>query len=316
MSTEIKTTVAPEEIARVKGLGFLWDKTTEDCFNARVITRNGKITAEEMTAIANAARLFGSGEVAMTSRMTVEIQKIPYACIDPLCAYLAEFGLETGGTGPKVRPVVSCKGTTCHFGLIDTFSLSEEIHERFYRGYHQVKLPHKFKIAVGGCPNNCVKPDLNDLGIIGQLVPVPDYDKCRGCKVCAVEKACPMKACQMKDGRVMIDTDVCNNCGRCREKCPFGVFEEYTSGYRVYIGGRWGKKGSRGIPLSCVLTSREEVLDLVEKTILFFKRDGVAGERLADTVSRIGFDRVEALLLSDELMEQKEAILAASLQTK
>ena len=30
---------------------------------------------------------------------------------------------------------------------------------------------HKFKIAVGGCPNNCVKPDLNDLGIIGQMVP-------------------------------------------------------------------------------------------------------------------------------------------------
>ena len=32
-------------------------------------------------------------------------------------------------------------------------------------------LPHKFKIAVGGCPNNCVKPDLNDLGIVGQRVP-------------------------------------------------------------------------------------------------------------------------------------------------
>jgi sulfite reductase beta subunit-like hemoprotein len=23
-------------------------------------------------------------------------------------------------------------------------------------------LLHKFKIALGGCPNNCVKPDLND----------------------------------------------------------------------------------------------------------------------------------------------------------
>ena len=39
-------------------------------------------------------------------------------------------------------------------------SRREEIHERFYHGYREVKLPHKFKIAVGGCPNNCVKPDL------------------------------------------------------------------------------------------------------------------------------------------------------------
>ena len=42
---------------------------------------------------------------------------------------------EMGGTGSKVRPVVSCKGTTCQYGLIDTFALSEEIHERFFHGY-------------------------------------------------------------------------------------------------------------------------------------------------------------------------------------
>ena len=45
--------------------------------------------------------------------------------------------------------MVSCKGTTCQYGLIDTFALSEEIHERFYKGFYDVKLPHKFKIAVG-----------------------------------------------------------------------------------------------------------------------------------------------------------------------
>ena len=162
----INCTVSPEDIARVKGLGFLRDKLTPDCFNARVITRNGKITAAEAKAIAEAAEKFGNGELAMTSRLSIELQRIPYENIEPLIAFLAEHGLEIGGTGPKVRPVVSCKGTTCSYGLIDTFALSEAIHERFYKGYHDVKLPHKFKIAVGGCPNNCVKPDINDLGII------------------------------------------------------------------------------------------------------------------------------------------------------
>lgn len=162
--------VSPEEETRVKALGFLRDKTTLDKFNGRVITRNGKITADEARTIAEAAEMFGSGEVTMTSRLTMEIQGVPFDNIEPLREYLMQAGLETGGTGSKVRPVVSCKGTTCQYGLIDTFGLSEEIHERFFHGYANVKLPHKFKIAVGGCPNNCVKPDLNDLGIIGQRI--------------------------------------------------------------------------------------------------------------------------------------------------
>ncbi|MBQ8027517.1 MAG: pyridine nucleotide-disulfide oxidoreductase, partial [Clostridia bacterium] len=190
----VKSTVASDEIKRVKGLGFLRNKLTEDKFNCRVLTRNGKLTAERAHNIIEAAEKFGSGEIALTSRMTVEIQGIPYSNIDEFCKFLDEAEIQYGGTGPRVRPVVSCKGTTCTFGLIDTFALADEIHEKFYTGMHDVKLPHKFKIAVGGCPNNCVKPDLNDIGIIGQLEPYFDADKCRSCKVCQVEKACPIKA--------------------------------------------------------------------------------------------------------------------------
>lgn len=286
-----------DDIKRVKGLGFLRDKRYPDVFNGRVITRNGKITSDQAIDIAQAAKKFGSGEVSMTTRQTIEIQGIPYANIDPLIEYLADRGLMVGGTGPKVRPIVSCKGTTCVFGLIDTYSLSEKIHNRFYVGYHDVVLPHKFKIAVGGCPNNCVKPDLNDLGIIGQRTVKVDYEKCRGCKVCQIEKNCPIKSAKMVDGKICIDEE-CNNCGRCAEKCPFGAFEDYADCYRVYIGGRWGKKTAMGRPVGKLFTSEEEVLDFIEKAILFFKEEGIAGERFADTINRIGFEEAEKKLLS------------------
>ena len=290
--------IPAEEITRVKGLGFLMDKRTGNTFNGRVITRNGKITSKEMAVIAEAAKRFGSGEVTMTARLTVEIQGVPFDNIEPLRDYLREqAGLETGGTGAKVRPVVSCKGTTCQYGLIDTFELSEEIHERFYKGWHDVKLPHKFKIAVGGCPNNCVKPDLNDVGIIGQRVPKIDYDKCKGCKVCQIEKACPIKVAHLEDGKIVVPEEQCNHCGRCIGKCPFHAFEEYTNGYRVYIGGRWGKKVAQGRFLNRVFTDRGEVLDVVEKAIVLFRDQGIAGERFADTVERLGFETVEAQLL-------------------
>ena len=299
--------VTAEQKAQIKALGCLWDKTTADCFNVRVITRNGKITAAESHAIATAAERFGNGQLAMTTRMTVEIQKVPFENIEPMRAFLAEFGLETGGTGPKVRPVVSCKGTTCQYGLIDTFSLSEEIHQRFYKGYHDVKLPQKFKIAVGGCPNNCVKPDLNDLGIVGQLLIKRDLDKCRGCRKCQVQAACPIKTAHVEAGKLVYEG--CNNCGRCVGKCPFHVTDEYITGYKVYIGGRWGKKVAQGQPLEQIFTDREAVLKLVEKAILLFREQGVAGERFADTVARLGFETVQEQLLSDDILARKEEIL-------
>ena len=291
--------LSPEDIKRVKGLGFLQDKRYPDVFNARVITRNGRITTDEHRAIAEAADRFGSGQVAMTTRLTMEIQGVRYENIQPLTDFLSAYGLTTGGTGALVRPVVSCKGTTCQYGLIDTYALSEKIHQRFYVGYHSMPLPHKFKIAVGGCPNNCVKPDLNDLGVVGQRVPVPDTEKCRGCKKCQIEKNCPIHAAKLEDGKISIDPDACNHCGRCKGKCPFGAVEEYREGYKILIGGRWGKKTACGRPLPRLFTTEEEVMAVIDRAILLFREEGIAGERFADTVARLGFDYVSGKLLGE-----------------
>lgn len=291
--------LSPEDIKRVKGLGFLRDKRYPDVFNARVITRNGRITTDEHRAIAEAADRFGSGQVAMTTRLTMEIQGVRYENIQPLMDFLSAYGLTTGGTGALVRPVVSCKGTTCQYGLIDTYALSEKIHERFYVGYHNMPLPHKFKIAVGGCPNNCVKPDLNDLGVVGQRVPVPDTEKCRGCKKCQIEKNCPIHAAKLEDGKISIDPDACNHCGRCKGKCPFGAVEEYREGYKILIGGRWGKKTACGRPLPRLFTTEEEVMTVIDRAILLFREEGIVGERFADTVARLGFDYVSGKLLGE-----------------
>lgn len=305
-------TVSAEDEKRVKALGFLSNKGTDN-FSARIITVNGKVTAAQQRCIAEAAEKFGNGIVTFTTRLTVEVQGIPYDKIEEFRAYIAKEGLVTGGTGSKVRPVVSCKGTTCQYGLIDTFALSEEIHHRFYEGYREVKLPHKFKIAVGGCPNNCVKPDLNDLGIIGQLIPNFDEDECNGCKKCTVEQVCPVHAAKVADGVLEIDPDVCNHCGRCVGKCRFGAIEDGVNGYKIYVGGRWGKKVAQGRSLGKIFTSKEEALNVIEKAILLYREQGKTGERFAETIDRLGFENVEAQLLSDELLERKQEILEAQL---
>ena len=301
-------TLRPEDIKRVKGLGFLHHKGTNK-FNGRIITRNGRITAEESQAITEAAKLYGDGHMMFTTRLTVEVSGIDYNDIDAFRAYVGKVGLETGGTGSKVRPVVSCKGTTCQYGLYDTYDLSNEIHDRFYKGYRDVSLPHKFKIAVGGCPNNCVKPDLNDLGIVGARVPGYDPELCKGCKKCQIEVSCPIHAAKLADGKLVIDPNLCNNCGRCVGKCPFHCNDQGTYGWKIFVGGRWGKKVAHGQMLNKIFTDKDEVMAVVEKAILLFRDQGKSGERFADTIDRIGFDKAQELLLGDELLQRKAEIL-------
>lgn len=296
---EDNTLLTEEELKKLKGLGCLKDKRYNNVFNVRVITRNGKVTSEEAKVIADASKKYGSGEITLTSRMTFEIQCVPYKNIYPLINFLEGLGLTTGGTGPKVRPIVSCKGTTCVFGLIDTFDLSKKIHDKFYVGYHNVVLPHKFKIAVGGCPNNCVKPDLNDLGIIGQSVPEINGELCKGCKICLANKKCYFNAIKVENNKAKINYELCNNCGKCINSCHFNAINQKENGYKIYVGGRWGKKTARGIPLNKVFTSQDEVLNTIEKAILLFKNEGIQGERFAETIERLGFEYVQNKLLNE-----------------
>ena len=124
-----------------------------------------------------------------------------------------------------------------------------------------------------------------------------------------MEKACPVNVPKVRDGKVYIDPELCNQCGRCIGKCPFGVSADGEYGYKITIGGRWGKRVARGIPLSRIIFSEEEVLDIIEKCILLFKEKGIDGERFADTIERLGMSAVEKELFDNKILERKNEIL-------
>ncbi|MEG0428384.1 MAG: 4Fe-4S binding protein [Hydrogenoanaerobacterium sp.] len=308
--------IIPEEIKRLKGMGFLLNRGTNN-FSMRVITENGVLTAQQLICLSEASKKFGNGKLAFTTRMTIELIGIPYEKAEEAQKYINREGLRSGGTGAKIRPVVACKGTTCVFGKIDTQEMAKEIHKKFFEGWSDISLPHKFKIAVGGCPNNCTKPDLNDFGIVGALRPCFNEADCKGCKSCAVQKVCPINAVQRdKNGKIHINSTLCTQCGRCVTACPFKLIPNGENGMKIYIGGRWGKNIRRGTLLEGFFTTKDEVYEMLTKTLLFFRDQGIKGKRLGETLDRIGIPVAAALLYGDELLKRKDEILSAPLKEK
>ena len=160
--------ITKDDVMRLKGRGFLRNRGT-DAFSGRVVAAGGVYTAEDLKNIAQCAEIYGNGKVCFTSRLSAEIVGIEFDKVEAAEKFLAERGLHFGGAGARVRPITACKGTVCVFGILDTQALALALHERFYLGMHDVILPHKFKIGIGGCPNSCMKPSLNDVGIEARM---------------------------------------------------------------------------------------------------------------------------------------------------
>ena len=304
--------LSKEQITSVKGRGFLLNKGTE-CFSGRIVTVAGLFTPCELHAIAECAEKYGNGKVIFTARLAAEIVGIPFDKIPEAEAFMAERGLYFGGTGAKVRPITACKGTTCVYGNIDTQALAKVIYDKFYIGMRDVKLPHKFKIGVGGCPNSCMKPSLNDVGIEGCKAFSFDADLCRSCKKYGVAESCPTKAVSVVGGKAVIDANKCTNCGVCVGKCPFGAVPgEAESVCRIFVGGTWGKTQRMGTLLNAVY-SADEIPTVIEKVMLWYKENGFTKERLGAAIDRLGTDTLEAAIKGNDLIDRRDEILAKPL---
>lgn len=153
--------ISNETATQLKGAGFLRQKDKEH-LAVRVVTRAGRVPAGQMAALNDIAQKYGVGDLCLTQRGCLEIPGIREEDVEAVKAAITAAGLRYGGTGKRVRPVVSCKGTYCTFGQIDTQALCNQLDDAFFPS----ELPHKFKINVCGCPNNCAKVQLNDVGIM------------------------------------------------------------------------------------------------------------------------------------------------------
>jgi len=146
-----------------KLLGFIRQKD-KNYFVVRVKTQLGNVDSKQLAMLSDIAGKYGRGYMTFTNRLNIDIPWVVQENLDAIKQAVEEVGLKVGGTGPTVRPIVTCKGTVCHNGIIDTQSLGRSLDERFFGK----NLPAKFKIGITGCQNDCAKAEINDLGFVGK----------------------------------------------------------------------------------------------------------------------------------------------------
>jgi anaerobic sulfite reductase subunit C len=301
-----EVTTAPVSLEELKRIGIIRQKQ-KDLYLIRLRTVGGGMTIEELKTVAEVSQKYGNGQVHLTTRQAIEIHNIPVDNLQAAREEIEEAGIILGVCGPRGRGIVACPGkATCTSGLIETRELAEE----FDRTYLRMPAPHKFKIGISGCPNNCSKPIENDVGIMGGVLPNWSKETCTACQLCV--NICPTNAIEQKNKGFILNSTRCILCGLCISNCPSSAWTVQKTGYTLYLGGTMGKIPRLGTKAKALIETKEELVDLVRKAFEFYVAHGRKKERFGHTLDRIGVDQAFAQIFSGKTEKAEPARDAVS----
>ncbi|MEW5757261.1 MAG: nitrite reductase large subunit NirB [Pseudomonadota bacterium] len=124
----------------------------------------GLTTPAELRAIADAAEKYQVKTVKVTGGQRIDLFGIKKEDLPKIWADLNAAGMVSGHAyGKSLRTVKTCVGSEwCRFGTQDSTGLGVKIEKMTWGSW----TPHKFKIAVSGCPRNCAEATIKDFGVV------------------------------------------------------------------------------------------------------------------------------------------------------
>jgi len=130
----------------------------------------GRLTVEQMRALAEIAEQRGSGTLRLTVWQNLLISDLPEAEI------AAEAGVKALGLDARAGPIrsglVACTGNTgCKFALTNTKGQALELAEQLEA---KVALDQPLNVHLTGCPNSCAQHYVADIGLLGTKVEAGD----------------------------------------------------------------------------------------------------------------------------------------------
>ncbi|MCI1646610.1 MAG: PLP-dependent transferase [Olsenella sp.] len=269
--------------AALKKGGFMAQKQ-KGFYSLRLHITGGHLEARQLVGISKVADEFGHGYIHLTSRQAIEIPFINVEDAEKVKALLAEYGVEPGCCGARVRTVTACQGSAiCPSGNIDSYRVATMLDERYFGR----DLPGKFKFGVTGCQNNCLKAEENDMGVKGGRKVTWMSDTCIHCGICS--KVCAPGAITDDGERITVDAEKCVACGKCSQKCPVGSWD-YQTVYNLTFGGLFGNHITRGRKILPPVESDEQLLAVADATIQWYDDHAVPGDRFKFCLDREGWE--------------------------
>jgi sulfite reductase (ferredoxin) len=129
---------------------------------------NGRLTADQMFALAALSERFGDGHLRTTIGQNILIVNVPNAKVQELVKELTALGLEVQPT-VFFRGAVACTGTEfCKLAISETKGFNKwlvsELEERIPEFDQQLRL------HVTGCTNSCGQSWIADIGLEGKKI--------------------------------------------------------------------------------------------------------------------------------------------------
>ena len=278
----------------------------------RVRVPGGHLDVEHFAIIRDIAEKYGNGSVHITTRQGFEIPDIDMRhipeinkLIEPIIRKLEiSIGVpidepEKGYPAAGTRNVAACIGNrVCPFANMDTTSLALRIEKEIYPNDYHVK------IAITGCPNDCIKSRMHDFGIVSISEPLYEYSRCIGCEACV--KNCKKKvtgALSMHNKKVKRDARRCIGCGECVLKCPTSAWTRNTEKFfDLSIMGRTGKKNPRLAERFIQWCTEDVVVKVIKNTYEYIDKyidRSLPKEHIGYIVDRTGYQVYKEFALKD-----------------
>jgi len=124
----------------------------------------GVTTSNELRTIADVVDKFKIPTVKVTGGQRIDLLGVKKEDLPAVWGDLNKGGLVSGHAyGKALRTVKTCVGKEwCRFGTQDSTTMGVRLEHRTWGSW----MPHKFKMAVSGCPRNCAEATIKDFGIV------------------------------------------------------------------------------------------------------------------------------------------------------
>jgi len=124
----------------------------------------GLTNAKQLRAIADVVEKFEIPTVKMTGGQRIDMLGVKKEDLPAVWKDLNEAGMVSGHAyGKALRTVKTCVGEEwCRFGTQASMSMGIDLEKLTWGSW----MPHKFKMAVSGCPRNCAEATIKDFGLV------------------------------------------------------------------------------------------------------------------------------------------------------